>query len=176
MLSGDDMKRCVVFQVVFNFVLFETFDVVDNFMPAADALWLLICCHQVRDFSDGFRATNFRAASLPLPFVIKIVPYNIDFTQSSTCARLDISHSICDTMLPLKLNFIFASFQEEYAKLVKNLLVSQTEPILHQRLVDSFNKLTPADVDISIEKASKEKFRKNLDSFLADVKGLLCVR
>ena len=79
-------------------------------------------------------------------------------------------------MLPLKLNFIFASFQEEYAKLVKNLLVSQTEPVLHQRLVDSFNKLTPADVDISIEKASKEKFRKNLDSFLADVKGLLCVR
>ena len=50
-LSVDDMKRCAVFQVVFNFVLFETFDVVDIFMPAADALWLLICCHQVRDFS-----------------------------------------------------------------------------------------------------------------------------
>ena len=42
------------FQVVFNFVMFETFDVVDLFIPAADALWLLICCHQVRHFPLTF--------------------------------------------------------------------------------------------------------------------------
>jgi hypothetical protein len=37
------------FQVLFNFVMFETFDVVDLFIPTADALWSLICCHQVRN-------------------------------------------------------------------------------------------------------------------------------
>ena len=98
-------------KVVFNFVMFETFDVVDLFIPAADALWLLICCHQT-----------------------------------------------------------------QYSNLVQSLLATQTDAAVHHRLVDSFNKLTPADVKISIDKNSKERFRKNLDSLLADVKGLLCVR
>jgi hypothetical protein len=67
-------------------------------------------------------------------------------------------------------------FQAEYTNLVQNLLATQTDAVVHQRLIDSFNKLTPADVKISIDKASKERFRKNLDSLLADVKGLLCIR
>ena len=37
------------FQVLFNFVMFEKFEVLDLLVPAADALWSLICCHQVRE-------------------------------------------------------------------------------------------------------------------------------
>lgn len=98
-------------KVLFNFIMFEKFEVLDLLVPAADALWSLICCHQT-----------------------------------------------------------------EYAALVQTLLASQTDSLVHQRLVDSFNKLTPADISITIDKHTKDQFRKNLDTFLADVKGLLCVR
>lgn len=98
-------------KVLFNFVMFEKFEVLDLLVPAADALWSLICCHQA-----------------------------------------------------------------EYTALVQELLASQRDPLVHQRLVDSFNKLTPADITVTINKQSKDQFRKNLDTFLADVKGLLCVK
>ncbi|XP_028413585.1 exportin-4-like isoform X2 [Dendronephthya gigantea] len=98
-------------KILFNFLLYETFDVVDLLIPAADAFRYLICCHQ-----------------------------------------------------------------EEYTNLVQNLLASQTDAAVRQRLIDSFNKLIPPDANIANDKNYKETFRKNLDSFLANVKGLLCVR
>ena len=62
--TKDAVMRTVVpfyFQVLFNFVMFEKFEVLDLLVPAADALWSLICCHQVRelychngDDDDGF--------------------------------------------------------------------------------------------------------------------------
>ena len=73
-------------------------------------------------------------------------------------------------------SYLSFSFQEEYAHLIQNLLASQTDAAVRQRLIDSFNKLIPPDADIAVDKNYKERFRKNLDSFLANVKGLLCVR
>ena len=67
--TKDAVMRTVVpfyFQVLFNFVMFEKFEVLDLLVPAADALWSLICCHQVRelychngDDDDGFGDDDF---------------------------------------------------------------------------------------------------------------------
>ncbi|XP_020912207.1 exportin-4 [Exaiptasia diaphana] len=63
--------------------------------------------------------------------------------------------------------------QEYYSELVRDLLAQQTDPVVTQRLLAAFNTLTPNDMRVSLDKTSKTRFRRSLDSFLTNVKGFL---
>ncbi|XP_020623322.1 exportin-4-like [Orbicella faveolata] len=66
--------------------------------------------------------------------------------------------------------------QMYYTELVRSLLAQQTDQVVCQRLLDAFNQLTPSDMKLSLDRLNKVRFRKSLDTFLACVKGFLCVK
>ncbi len=64
----------------------------------------------------------------------------------------------------------------EYMELAQALLANQSDLGILQRLRTSFEELTPSSLQLTLEKASKTKFRKNLEKFLLNVKGFLCYK
>ncbi|XP_066917411.1 exportin-4-like isoform X2 [Clytia hemisphaerica] len=68
--------------------------------------------------------------------------------------------------------------QEEYLKLANNLIAKQhvTNETFKQRLIDAFQLLTPVGLQLSPNRQSLRQFRKNLETFLQNVKGFLCFK
>ncbi|XP_064413937.1 exportin-4 [Latimeria chalumnae] len=66
--------------------------------------------------------------------------------------------------------------QAEYSELVENLLSSQQDPVIYQRLADAFNKLTASSTPPTLDRKQKMTFLKSLEEFMANVGGLLCVK
>ncbi|XP_063069807.1 exportin-4 [Engraulis encrasicolus] len=66
--------------------------------------------------------------------------------------------------------------QTEYSELVENLLSSQRDAVIYQRLADAFNKLTASSTPPSMDRKQKVAFLKSLEEFVANVGGLLCVK
>ncbi|XP_062390462.1 exportin-4 isoform X1 [Sardina pilchardus] len=66
--------------------------------------------------------------------------------------------------------------QAEYAELVENLLSSQRDAVIYQRLADAFNKLTASSTPPTMDRKQKVAFLKSLEEFVANVGGLLCVK
>lgn len=76
--------------------------------------------------------------------------------------------------------YLIANYTDQYQEFVQNLLSSQTDQEIAQRLANAFTTLT-ADVDF-IPRPEKEeskevsKFKKNLDNFIVNIQGFLMVK
>ncbi|XP_063743859.1 exportin-4 [Eleginops maclovinus] len=66
--------------------------------------------------------------------------------------------------------------QAEYSELVENLLSSQRDAVIYQRLADAFNKLTASSTPPTMDRKQKVAFLKSLEEFVSNVGGLLCVK
>ena len=66
--------------------------------------------------------------------------------------------------------------QEEYMNIAQNLLSTQKDPGISERLRVSFTDLTPSTLTLSVNKSTVAAFRKNLEKFLLDVKGFLFMK
>lgn len=68
--------------------------------------------------------------------------------------------------------------QEDYLKLANNLIAQQhvTDENFKQRLVSAFEVLTPPGLQLTPNRLSLKQFRKNIEIFLQDVKGFLCIK
>ena len=68
--------------------------------------------------------------------------------------------------------------QEEYLKLANNLISQQhvTDENFKQKLIGAFEVLTPPGLQLTPNRLSLKQFRKNIEIFLQDVKGFLCIK
>ncbi|KAI5621309.1 exportin-4, partial [Silurus asotus] len=66
--------------------------------------------------------------------------------------------------------------QTEYSELVENLLSSQRDAVIYQRLADAFNTLAASSTPPTMDRKQKVAFLKSLEEFVANVGGLLCVK
>ncbi|XP_071955681.1 exportin-4-like [Antedon mediterranea] len=66
--------------------------------------------------------------------------------------------------------------QAYYTELVNHLLSTQSDPTYYQRLAEAFNLLTPPGQPLSLDRAHKASFYKKLETFLSNVRLLLCVK
>lgn len=76
--------------------------------------------------------------------------------------------------------YLISSYRDQYQELVQNILSTQRDQEIAQRLANAFTALT-ADVDFipgPNREESKEilKFRNNLDNFTVNVQGFLMVK
>lgn len=67
-------------------------------------------------------------------------------------------------------------FQDKYKTMVNELLSRQSEPAYYQRLVEAFNSLTPATLPLVLNRPNRIQFMQNFDTFLVNVRGILCVK
>ncbi|EDO32428.1 predicted protein [Nematostella vectensis] len=90
--------------------------------------------------------------------MVLLESFDMDLLQPASCA----------------FHALICSNQGYYTELVRSLLAHQGDPVISQRLLGAFHQLTPSDMKLSLDKHSKAQFRRNLDTFLANVKGFLC--
>ena len=111
---GNQLRTALLqfLNIVFQYMVLEQFNM-DLIEPAAESLFLLICCHQ-----------------------------------------------------------------QEYLKLANNLIAQQhvTDENFKQRLISAFEVLTPPGLQLTPNRLSLKQFRKNIEIFLQDVKGFLCIK
>ena len=107
------------------------------------------------------------AAHLIPDFIFQIV---FEFILASNF-DMDLMQPASETLFTL-----ICCNQSEYMTLAQALLANQTDLGILQRLRNSFEELTPASFQLSLEKATISKFRKNLEKFLMNVKGFLCYK
>lgn len=89
-----------------------------------------------------------------------------------------LSHQINSDMISTASTCIFAlicCYNEKYNLYVQNLIQSQTDCLIAERLASAFNALTDG-IALNCERQSKLKFRENFDKFIANVHGFLLVK
>eukprot|EP00118_Oscarella_pearsei_P011593 m.78733 g.78733 ORF g.78733 m.78733 type:complete len:1139 (+) comp36115_c0_seq1:87-3503(+) len=64
---------------------------------------------------------------------------------------------------------LICCYPSEYTRLLQNLVESKNNSLEQAKLLSLFNKLTPPEVALVPEPASKRQFRKRFDSFLSDL-------
>ncbi|KAL6641078.1 hypothetical protein ACP70R_019259 [Stipagrostis hirtigluma subsp. patula] len=86
--------------------------------------------------------------------------------------RMELAGSAADALLPL----LFCE-QELYQRLVHELLEKQQNPTVKSRLATAFHNLTSSNnLSSSLDRPNRQKFRKNLRAFLADVSGFMQIK
>ncbi|XP_066370496.1 uncharacterized protein [Miscanthus floridulus] len=86
--------------------------------------------------------------------------------------RLELAGYAADALLPL----LFCE-QELYQRLVHELLEKQQNPTVKSRLATVFHNLTSSNnLSSSLDRPNRQRFRKNLLSFLADVSGFMQIK
>ncbi|XP_078736435.1 exportin-4 [Lampetra fluviatilis] len=139
----------------------------------------------------GITAFSSDVAQLCLEALSPLVEQCVKCQQSDTPLHLATRHFlkvVVDVVLLKKfdtdlitsageaLYCLICLHQAEYSELVEVLLSRQTDPLAYQRLADAFNKLTPGQLALSLERKHKTQFLKNLEEFLSNVRGFLCVK
>ncbi|XP_071566040.1 exportin-4 [Temnothorax nylanderi] len=69
-------------------------------------------------------------------------------------------------------------YQEQYQQLVQNIVSTQSDPQVAQRLANAFTELT-TDIDFSMDlnnRPQRLKFKSNFDKFVVNVQGFLMVK
>ncbi|XP_019623255.1 PREDICTED: exportin-4-like [Branchiostoma belcheri] len=66
--------------------------------------------------------------------------------------------------------------QGQYAQLVHQLVGSQTDISTAERLAAAFQRLTPPDVPLNMEKTHRGRFQARLQTFVMDVRSIMTVR
>jgi len=71
---------------------------------------------------------------------------------------------------------LICSHQEDYKRLVNNLLLEHSGSPHYERLVNAFNQLTGFPDAFTISRAARIKFTENFTPFLTNIRGFLCIR
>ncbi|KAM0733116.1 Exportin-4 [Formica fusca] len=79
------------------------------------------------------------------------------------------------TSASIPLYYLICCYQEQYQQLVQNILSTQTDQQVAQRLASAFTALT-ANVGLSTERIQKVKFKDNFDKFIINVQGFLMIK
>jgi len=86
--------------------------------------------------------------------------------------RSELAGYAADALLPL----LFCE-QELYQRLVHELLDKQQNPTVKSRLATAFHNLTSSNnLSSSLDRPNRQRFRKNLLSFMADVSGFMQIK
>lgn len=91
---------------------------------------------------------------------------------------LTLSHDISSDMITSASVCIYSlicCYTQQYQSLVQNLIQSQSDPLVAERLAVAFTQLTN-NVQLNCERQPKLKFRDNFDKFIANVHGFLLVK
>lgn len=77
------------------------------------------------------------------------------------------------------LYYLINCYQEQYQQLIQNIISTQTDPEIAQKLANAFTALTE-DVDFDNvdlnNRPQKLKFKDNFDKFVVNVQGFLMVK
>lgn len=114
-------------------------------------------------YRHGMQNTNFSQALLPfLPLLLDMI----------------LSHQINSDMISTASTCIYClicCYNDQYNLYVQNLIRSQTDPLIAERLATSFSSLME-NIVLNCERQPKLKFRENFDKFIANVHGFLLTK
>lgn len=91
---------------------------------------------------------------------------------------LTLSHQINSELVNTTSPCIYSlicCYSDQYQLLVQNLIQSQSDRVIAERLATAFNVLT-LNIDLNCRPIPKLKFRDNFDKFIANVHGFLLVK
>ena len=91
---------------------------------------------------------------------------------------LILSHQINSDLMSTASTCIYSlmcCYPDKYNLLVQNLIQTQSDHLIAERLTDAFSQLMK-NVSLNCERQSKLKFRDNFDKFVANVQGFLLVK
>ncbi|XP_011701811.1 PREDICTED: exportin-4-like isoform X1 [Wasmannia auropunctata] len=78
----------------------------------------------------------------------------------------------------LPLYYLICCYQEQYQQLIQNIVSTQTDPQVAQRLANAFTALT-ANIDVNIDlndRPQRTRFKENFEKFVVNVQGFLMVK
>lgn len=104
--------------------------------------------------------------------------YQIVMPMLNILMDLILSHQINSDMYNAASTTLFAlicCYQEQYQTYVQNLIQSQSDPSIAERLASSFTELT-RNIELKPERLCKLKFREKFDTFIVNVHGFLLVK
>lgn len=73
------------------------------------------------------------------------------------------------------LYYLICCYQDEYQQVVQNILSTQTDQEIAQRLSAAFRRLT-SSTEWDTDRSNKNIFKRNFDRFIIDVRGFLMVK
>ncbi|GAB1860941.1 Exportin-4 [Camponotus japonicus] len=91
---------------------------------------------------------------------------------------LILSHQMDSDLITnasIPLYYLICCYQEQYQQLVQNILSTQTDQQVAQRLANAFTALT-ANVALNTERIQKVKFKDNFEKFIINVQGFLMIK
>lgn len=72
---------------------------------------------------------------------------------------------------------LICCYREQYQQLIQNIVSTQTDPQVAQRLANAFSTLTAhVDFDVDLNNRQRLKFKGNFDKFVVNVQGFLMVK
>ena len=92
--------------------------------------------------------------------------------------NLTLSHQTNSDLIHhagIPLYYLICCYQEQYQQLVQNLLASQTDSQVAERLAVAFTALT-SNIELNTERVHRLMFRDNFDKFIVNVQGFLMVK
>lgn len=104
--------------------------------------------------------------------------YQIVMRMLKILLDLILSHQINSDMYNAASTTLFAlicCYKEQYQAYVQNLIQSQTDPTVAERLATAFTELTH-NIELKPERLCKLKFREKFDTFIVNVHGFLLVK
>lgn len=114
-------------------------------------------------YTHSMQNTNFYQAFLPF------LPLLLDMT---------LTHQINSDMISTASTCIYSlicCYNEQYNVYVRDLIRSQTDPLISERLATAFTNLME-NIVLNCERHPKLKFRSNFDKFIANVHGFLLTK
>lgn len=114
-------------------------------------------------YRHSMQNTNFYQMLMPF------LPLLLDMT---------LSHQINSDMISTASTCIYSlicCYNEQYKIYVQNLIQSQTDPLVAERLATAFSSLME-NIVLNCERQPKLKFRENFDKFIANVHGFLLTK
>lgn len=136
---------------------------------ALHAIQVLASSHinNVRKGGGGYGATADKV-TLPgaMDVLVEMIIFPAKFEYGISSDRTDACASTLLTLMSIDINHFYS-----YAK---NLIAQQNQ-VYHMQLLQSFEKLITQDhIDVSsLDRANKEKFKKNLREFIVEVRSLV---
>lgn len=75
------------------------------------------------------------------------------------------------------LYYLICCYQEQYQQLIQNIVSTQTDPQIAERLANAFTALTAnINLDLDLNRIQKMKFKDNFDKFVVNVQGFLMIK
>jgi len=106
----------------------------------------------------------------------KILTFSFQLLISLILSHQMDSDLITNASLPLY--HLICCYQEQYQQLVQNIVSTQTDPQVAQRLANAFTALI-ANVDLNVDlnnRPQRLRFKENFEKFVVNVQGFLMIK